>query len=198
MAQNDKPQNLEDLLDELEDCAEKAGAKVSVEEIVDAIGRRSFGPLLLVAGILGMTPVAAVPGAPTTIAVVTLLVSLQLLFGRDSIWLPRFLLKLAVKSERLKKTVKVAAKPARFVDKLIKPRLQTLTKPMADRFVALCCAVLAVLTPPLELLPFVAFFPAAAVAIFGLGLIARDGLLVLIGFAIAAGGLGFAGYQLLT
>lgn len=198
MATQKQPQNLEDLLDELDQCADRSGDKVSVEEIMDAVGRRSFGPLLLIAGLLGMTPVAAVPGAPTVIAVIILLMSVQLLFGRKTVWLPRFLLKLAVKAEKLKKGVRVARKPARFVDRLIKPRLQGLTRPLADRLVALACTLLAIATPPLELLPFVAFFPAMAVAVFGLGLIARDGVLVLLGFLITAGAFGFGGYQLLT
>ncbi|CAN7192360.1 exopolysaccharide biosynthesis protein [Phenylobacterium sp. LjRoot219] len=196
MSGREQLQDLDDLLDELDRCADQAGDKVSVQEVVDAIGRRSFGPLLLVAGLLGMTPVAAVPGAPTIIAVLILLMSVQLLFGRKSVWLPRVLLKLSVKADKLKRAVKVVRKPARFVDRLVKPRLEVFTGPTADRMVALACTVLALMTPPLELLPLVAFFPSAAVAIFGLGLIARDGLLVLIGLTISAGVLGVAVYHL--
>ena len=196
MSGREQLQDLDDLLGELERCADQAGDRVSVQEVVDAIGRRSFGPLLLVAGLLGMTPVAAVPGAPTIIAVLILLMSVQLLFGRKSVWLPRILLKLSVKADKLRRAVKVVRKPARFVDRLVKPRLQVLTGPTADRMVALACTVLALMTPPLELLPLVAFFPSAAVATFGLGLIARDGLLVLLGLTISAGVLGVAGYHL--
>lgn len=197
MAKKDAPQDLEDLLGELDECAEQAGAKVSVQEIVDTVGRRSFGPLLLVSGLLGMTPVAAVPGAPSTLALITLLVATQLLFGRETIWLPRFLLRLSVSTAKLCKAVNVARKPARFVDRLVKPRLHVLTGPIADRLVALACTVLAIVTPPLELLPLVAFFPALAIAVFGLGLISRDGAVVLAGFLISGGALGFGLYQLL-
>ena len=190
----EKPRNLEELLDELEVSA-KGRPKVSVEEIMDAIGRRSFGPLLLLAGLLGMTPVAAVPGAPSVIALIVLLVSSQMLIGRDSFWLPGPLLRAKIAADKLQNTVKVARKPARIVDRLVKPRLQVLTRPMADRAVAAACVLLAMMTPPLELLPFVAFLPAAAVATFGLGLVARDGLLVLIGLGVSASALGLAGYR---
>ncbi len=197
MAETEQHRTLDDILSELDRCADERHPKVSVENIMDAIGRRSFGPLLLLAGLLGMTPVAAIPGAPSTIAIITLLVASQLLFGRKNFWLPGFLLRLSVKSDKLKKTVKVARKPARVADRLVKPRLQALTGKIADRFVAVVCIVLALMTPPLELLPFVAFFPSAAIATFGLGLISRDGLLVLIGLTIAFSVLGFAGFQLL-
>lgn len=197
MAQAQGAQDLEDLLGELRKAADGNGPRVSVQEIMDAVGQRSFGPLLLLAGLLGMTPVAAVPGAPSVIALITLLVASQLLIGRDAFWLPKFLLKRSVRADRLQKTVRVATKPARVVDRMVKPRLEALTGPVADRMVALVCVVLALSVPPLEFLPFVAFIPSAAIASFGLGLLARDGLLVLIAFAISAGALGFGLYHLI-
>ncbi|WP_334162765.1 exopolysaccharide biosynthesis protein [Phenylobacterium sp.] len=190
-------QDLEDLLADLDRAASTNGAKVSVGEIMDTIGKRSFGPLLLLGGLLGMTPVSAVPTAPTIIALITLLVSVQLLFGRESVWIPRFLEKLSVKADRVKKTVKVSRKPARIVDRLVKPRLEALTRPWADRVVALVCMLVAMVVPPLELLPFVAFVPSMAIATFGLGLIARDGLLVLTAFVISTTALGLAAWKFL-
>jgi hypothetical protein len=190
-------QDLEGLLRDLDKAATTNGAKVSVGEILETIGKRSFGPLLLLAGVLGMTPVSAVPTAPSVIALITILISIQLLFGRDSIWIPRFLQKLSVKAERVRKTVKVAQKPARFVDKLVRPRLEALTRPMADRLVALVCVLVALAVPPLELLPLAAFIPSLAIATFGLGLIARDGLVVLIAFVISTSALGLIAYKLL-
>src|SRR5688500_9271169 len=81
-------EDLEALLDELDRVAATEGPKVSVGEVYRAIGERSFGPLLLLAGLLGMTPVSAIPGAPTTLAVITVLITVQLLFGRRTLWLP--------------------------------------------------------------------------------------------------------------
>ncbi len=198
MAQAGQAQDLEGLLGELRKAADGNGPRVSVEEIMQAVGHRSFGPLLLLAGLLGMTPVAAIPGAPSTIALITLLVASQLLIGRDTFWLPRFLRHRSVGKDKLEKTVRIARKPARVVDRMVKPRLAFLTGPIADRVVALVCVILALCVPPLEFLPFVAFIPSAAIAAFGLGLLARDGLLVLLAFAISAGALAFGGYHLLT
>lgn len=190
-------QDLEGLLADLDRAASTNGAKVSVGEIMDTIGKRSFGPLLLLGGLLGMTPVSAVPTAPSIIALITILVSVQLLFGRESVWIPRFLEKLSVKADRVKKTVKVSRKPARIVDRMVKPRLEALTRPWADRVVALVCMLVAMVVPPLELLPFVAFVPSMAIATFGLGLIARDGLLVLTAFVISTTALGLAAWKFL-
>lgn len=196
MSEN-SPRDLTGLLNELQQAAEANGAKLSVGEILDTIGKRSFGPLLLLGGLLGMTPVAAIPSAPTIIAVITLLVSVQLLFGRESVWIPRFLEKLSVKAERVKKAVKVSRKPARIVDRLVRPRLELLTRPAADRLVAAVCVLIALCVPPLEFLPFVAFFPSFAIAAIGLGLLARDGLLVLIALVISSGAVGLLAWKLL-
>jgi hypothetical protein len=190
--------DLAGLLGELERAAQENGPKVTVNDVMDCIGHRSFGPLLLVAGLLGMTPVAAVPGAPTILAMITLLVASQLLIGRDTFWLPKFLKERSVKADKLEKALRIAEKPARVVDRLVKPRLEVLTSGIADRFVAAACVIVALATPPLEFLPFVAFFPSLAIFTFGLGLLARDGLLVAIAFLISGSALGFGLYHLLT
>lgn len=189
----ENPQDLEDLLDELSGVAKRCGDKVSVREVYCAIGERSFGPLLLAAGLLGMTPVSAVPGAPTVLALVTILIAGQLLFGRSTLWLPRRLLALSVGADKLDKTVKIARKPARFVDRVVRPRLTFL----ADRVVAGVCVLVACAVPPLELLPFVAFVPATAIAAFGLGIVVRDGLLILVAFGASGGTLYVLARQLL-
>lgn len=189
-------ENLEDVLGKLKHAADTDGPKLSVGEILDAIGKRSFGPLLLLGGVLGMTPVSAVPTVPSFIAVITILIAGQLLFGRRSIWLPRWMQKLSVKSEKVHKAVDVVRKPAKVADRLVKPRLQFLTLPSADRVVALFCVIVALAVPPLELLPFAAFIPSLAIATFGLGLIARDGLLVLIAMLISSSVIGLVIYQL--
>ncbi|ACG77781.1 probable exopolysaccharide synthesis protein [Phenylobacterium zucineum HLK1] len=191
------PQDLEDLLDELSGVAKRCGDKVSVREVYCAVGERSFGPLLLVAGLLGMTPVSAVPGAPTVLALITILIAGQLLFGRSTLWLPRRLLDLSVGADKLEKTVKIARKPARFVDRVVRPRLTFLTGRLADRVVAGVCILVACAVPPLEFLPFMAFVPATAIAAFGLGIVARDGLLILVAFGASAGTLSLLGRQLL-
>lgn len=192
-----KTDDLESVLKQLEAAAAKNGAKVSVGEIVETFGPRSFGPLLLLAGLLGMTPVSGIPTVPTIIAVIVVLIAAQLLFGRDAIWIPRFIQKLSIKAARLKKAAQVARKPTRVVDRVVKPRLKVFTIPIADRLVALACVLVAACVPPLELLPFAAFVPSLAIFAFGLGLVGRDGLVVLIALLISAGVFGLIGWQLL-
>lgn len=198
MAAAAKLQDLEDLLDRLTTAAEKGERKVSVADVLDEFGRRSFGPLLLLAGLLGMTPVSAMPGAPSTIALVVLLLAGQIVLGRRSPWLPRAILKLRIKCEHLHRTVEVAKRPARFVDNFVRPRLTFLTGPGVDRLVAAVCVLIALTVPPLEFLPLVAIVPSAAIAAFGLGLVARDGAVLLAAFALSGGAVFLLARQLLS
>ena len=190
-------QDLEGVLAALERSANENGEKVSIADVVETFGRRSFGPLLLLCGLLGMTPIAAIPTAPTILGVLVVLIAGQMVFGRKSVWVPGFIGKLSVKSEKICRAVRVSRKPARAVDHVVRQRLTALTSPVADRLVALACALVAITIPPLELLPLAAFVPALAIFTFGLGLVGRDGLVVLVALTLSATALGLIGWQLL-
>jgi hypothetical protein len=191
----DKTRDLEAVVGDLHRAASSNGAKVSVGEIVETIGKRSFGPLLLICGLLGMTPLAGIPTMPSLIALITVLIAGQLAAGRETIWIPKLIAKLSVKAPKVRKAADAARKPARIADRIARPRLPWLTTPAADRLVALACVLVALAVPPLELLPFVAFFPSLAIFAFGVGLVTRDGLIVLIALSLAAGVIGLIAWQ---
>lgn len=69
---------------------------------------------------------------------------------------------------------------ARFLDEWFHGRLPRLTHGPFVRIAAALCIILALSVPPLELLPFATTAPMAAIAAFGLALLVRDGLLMLI------------------
>lgn len=89
MSKQREPSNLKQLLARV--CAAPPeGNRVSLDSILRVIGRRSFGPLLLVAGLVMVLPVIGnIPGVPTAMGVFVLLTTGQLLFRREYIWLPQ-------------------------------------------------------------------------------------------------------------
>ena len=75
MHNRNEDSNLMDLISSIEHMEQDA-SRVSVDDVVHAVGRRSFGPLLLVAGIITLTPIIGdIPGMPTLMAALVLLVS---------------------------------------------------------------------------------------------------------------------------
>jgi hypothetical protein len=79
----------------------------------------------------------------------------------------------------------------------VRPRLAFLTTGAAERLAALACALAAIAMPPLELVPFGGIVPATAITAFGVALIARDGMIMLLALLITAGAAGLVGYALL-
>ena len=177
---------LKGLLDDAIDSAEDG--RVSIGTLLDAFGSRGFGPIISIFALIAATPpIGGIPGVPTTMGLLTLLVAVQLLFGSQHPWVPQFIQKRGVKKEKLEKARKKASSVLGKIDALVGPRLKFATTGPAEWLAALCCVLLGLTMPPLELLPFAAALPAAAILMFGLGLTARDGLLMLIGFAATGG-----------
>jgi len=181
--------NLESLLEEIRDAAEAADRHVRVGDLLDRIGTRSFGALLLLPALIAFTPLGGIPGLPTAMAAVVIVVAGQLVVGLDHFWLPDVILRRSVKPGKLRRSADVLQRPARWADKLIRPRLTRLTREPFVHLAALLCILLALTVPPLEVVPFAGSVSWAAIGVFGLALIARDDLLSLIalGFSLGAG-----------
>lgn len=158
---------------------------VSLGAILEAIGRRGFAPFLLLAGLVTLAPlVGDIPGVPTLMASLVLLAGSQLLAGRRSIWLPRWLLERRVSRDRFRRVLAWLERPAGWVDRLLQPRLTWLTRPPAHVGVALTCLLVALAMPPMEFIPFSANGGGLALTLFGLALLADDGLMALLGYAL--------------
>ena len=179
--------NLSGMLDDLAAAGRKE-KNIPVRHIRDAVGRRSFGPLLLTVSLLGFTPVGAVPGVPTTLAVFVVLIAAQILVGRDSLWLPAFLLDRKVEGKKLTQSANKLKPAARWIDKYICPRWEFLTLRPTSYLIALVCLLIAVTVPPLELIPLVDLPLWAALVAFSLALATHDGLLAIAAFILTATG----------
>ena len=174
------PRSLGDLLQRIADVASERD-EVYFATIMTALGTRSFGPVVLLIGVILVSPLSGIPGLPTTMAAALLLVSLQLVFGRDSFWLPRFLTNRHISSARLLKGLQWLDPPARFVDWWLRPRFCVLASNRGAVVIAGICILLALIMPVLELVPFSTTAVGVAVAAFGLALVALDGLFVMMG-----------------
>lgn len=196
MSKNYQSGNLQELLEQIETAAREAGS-VSLEQILDAVGRRSFGPILVVAGLVILAPlVGDIPGVPTLMAVFVLLIAVQVLMGRRQPWLPGWLRRRSVASDKLLKAIGWLRKPARVVDRLLRPRLQQFTHRAGMYATAVLCLGIAAALPPMELVPFSANAAGLALTALGLALIANDGLLAVVAFLISGGAIALVLYYL--
>jgi hypothetical protein len=189
MEQEQGPQDLRGLLDQVRSAGGDPET-VTVADIRERLGRRSFGPLLLFAGLVLSTPLAGIPGLPSAFAVIIMLTAGQMLVGLEGLWLPRFLLRRSISRHHLERFDGVVRYVARYVDKIIRPRWFYLTAPPFSTVIAGLCVLLGLIMLPLEYVPLTSSIPAFPVAAFGLALTSRDGLFVIVGLASILAGIG--------
>lgn len=178
--------NLEALLDQLSDVTGD-NDEVSVGEIQSAVGHRSFAPLLVVFGLIVLTPIGGIPGVPTIFGVVVILLAGQILIGRKSLWIPSVITERSFGADKLGKGIDKIRPVASWIDKVLKPRLTVLTKGAGVYGIAAACVLIALVLPPMELVPGAATLPAASIVLFALALMAHDGLLAALGYAALVG-----------
>ena len=142
------------------------------------------------------SPLSGIPGMPTSMSVLVLLVAVQLLIKRDHFWIPQWLLKRSVKRKKLDKALKWLKPPARFIDRFLRQRLTYLVQNAGNYAVAAVCVAVALTMPAMELVPFSATIAGAALAMLGLALVAGDGALALFALNLTIATLTFAAYKL--
>ena len=177
--------NLESLMTNL--CESTQGEMVTIRDLLDAVGRRSYGPILLLLGFISVSPLTLIPGATWLVALVTLLISLQIVVGKKFPWVPRRFLDFQFKRKHLVDGVSAGRKYAQMIDQYLKPRLTILTAPLFAQLIALICVAASLITIPLGLFPFGPVLPGLTILLFGLGLTARDGVFLLLAGAALTG-----------
>lgn len=159
-----------------------AGERISFDDLTAALGHRCFAGLLFVFAAPNLLPLP--PGASGVLGVPLVLLSLQMLLGYRRPWFPEPVLRRDIGTEHFASVVSRLAPISRRAERLLRPRLKPLTALLAHRAVALLCFLLGlVIALPIPLGNVV---PAAAVSAFALGLLARDGVAVILGLALTA------------
>ena len=188
------PHCVGEILDCLGQLAEE-NDKVSVGQIMDAFGTRTFGPAIMVPALLEITPVGAIPGVPTFLAVTIALVALQKMWGKQHLWLPGIISNRRVSSEKLAKGAKKLRPLARLMDRHFHRRLKFMTRQPFSQIAAGIVVLLCATVPFLEVLPFASSVPMLIIAGFGLATLARDGVLMIVALALSLTAIGAMGYD---
>lgn len=184
------PDSLESLIDRIAETAEECGG-VSLGLVLDVIGDRSFGSILLAAGLITVAPlIGDIPGVPTIMGVVVVLTAGQMLFGRDRVWLPDTLLDRSVSREKLDAALRWLRPATRVLDRVVGPRFEGILASGGGRAVAAVCLLIGGVMPVLEVIPFSATVAGILLTLLSLALVARDGLLALVTLTLAAAGVG--------
>lgn len=169
-------------------AADETRATISVGDILAVMGDRAFGPLMFVFAAPNLVPTP--PGTSAVLGLPLIVLAAKAMLGKPA-WLPAFVTRRAMKREDF---AAMAARLAPWLERaeaLLKPRLSHLARPPVERIAAFVSLLLAILvTLPI---PFANIVPALAIAIFALGILGRDGLWMIAGFATAAAAFALVG-----
>lgn len=146
----------------------------------DALGERVFGALLFALAIPVCMPFLY--GIPQIVALPMMAIAVQMAAGRSHPWMPKNFRDRPMDKESLVRIARWSKKWFGWLEALARPRLSFLSGPTAERFVGatfvLFCA--SILIP----LPTTNTAPGIGIAIASIGLLTRDGLLVLAGLML--------------
>ncbi|SLN75601.1 exopolysaccharide biosynthesis protein [Roseisalinus antarcticus] len=175
-----------DIIERLEKSAE--GERVSVGDVVQAFGRRSFLPMLMVPALLVLSPLSGIPLFSSLCGITIAIVSGQMLWpGRDWLWLPAFLLRQDMRGEKARAALIKLYRFANWLDGHARERMCWLVLRPGSRIVEAVCFMCGCAMPFLEVVPFSSSFLGGAVVLMGMGLLARDGLIAAAGLAAISG-----------
>ncbi|MCJ8336284.1 MAG: exopolysaccharide biosynthesis protein [Epibacterium sp.] len=184
---------ISDLLDFL--VADVCSESVSLNWILERLHERAFGLFLLILALPCCIPFLY--GIPQIVSLPLMFVSAQIMIGRRVPWLPGKLGARTVSAEGLRGLSERAGPWLRRIEAISRPRLGFLTRPPTDRLVgaALVLFSASILVP----LPGTNTVPGFAVVVVAMGLLQRDGLLVILGSVLGTAWIGtlvFAGATL--
>lgn len=150
--------------------------RISIADILDAMEERATAALVLLFALPNVLPTP--PGTSTVLGLPLLILSFQLAIGWP-VWLPGFITHRSVRRVDFMHMFAKAEPWLQRAERLLKPRFGFMLSYPAERAVgvlALVLAIVLVLPIPLGNMP-----PASALCIMALGLMAADGLFIMIG-----------------
>jgi hypothetical protein len=180
---SDDVRRVSDLFRELE--RRMPGDRIALGEVAEATADRAFGLMLLVFALPNAIP-HGIPGLSTLFGLPLLIVAAQLVLGSRRPWLPGWLAARTVPGAALRRIMRSSLPWVVRIERVLRPRWPWLTQTMGERLAGGVCLLLAgILALPI---PFANAPMALAICIIALGLLARDGVVVMVGYTVAVVG----------
>nr|WP_316656928.1 exopolysaccharide biosynthesis protein [uncultured Gellertiella sp.] len=169
------------LSDILADLALSPQSHLSIRDMTDALGERSFGASLTVFALPNLIPLP--PGSTVILGLPLLFITWQMMASaRGHLWFPDRFANYRVRMTTFSAFADRAIPLLRFAERWVQPRLRVARGRMLERLLGAFALILAlaVFLP----VPLGNWMPALALAVIGLTLTARDGLGLIAGICL--------------
>ena len=179
MADKDAP-SLNGVLDQMEHLSGGEDRQITVEEIIDCLGKHSFASTILAFSLISTSPASGIPGITAFVALVVMFLVVQMIVGRDSLWLPGFIMRRYIAAKKLREGVSWLRKPVGFVDRFLHERSTYLLHRPWVYLPLVMVLALTLFMPFMEVIPTSGSIASAMIAIFAAGYLMRDGRVVIL------------------
>lgn len=182
--------SLEGLMQSL--CEEAGeGGEISVDDVLDRLAHRSYGPIILIPSLISIFPViGALPLVSYAMALLIFLIAIQAAVSQQKLWIPNRLRRASFKRETFSKGMDKARPVLRFIDGFLSERFRIAFHKPWPMVVVWVCAVLGAFMLLYAAVPGGVVIPGIALVLLSLGLTAHDGLILALGGLAAAAAIG--------
>lgn len=169
--------------------ARDANGDISIGDIRDTLGRRSFAPLLVLFAAFNLLPLP--PGTSAILGLPLLIIAAQMAYGSSHAWLPDFVARRSLTPEQFRKVTDWVVPRLIRLEDVVRPRYWPFWRRQGDRVIGIIALILSIsITLPI---PLGNWLPAFATALLGLALSERDGILFAVGSVVGIASLTVAG-----
>lgn len=159
--------------------SQKSEDYILFSEIIFILNERGFVILLLLFSLPLSIPVPVPPGYTSVLSIPLIILSMQLLFGKETVWLPQFIADRKIKRSILAKIFEKTSPIVIAIEKVSKARFMFATSSTMEKlyaFISFICSLFIFLP-----IPFTNFIPAIGISLMSIGFLNKDGFIVLSG-----------------
>ncbi|MDF9303988.1 exopolysaccharide biosynthesis protein [Tritonibacter mobilis] len=189
MTQTSHP--VEDVLDQTDALLREGADGLRVSDLMDELGVKSIAAVLLAPSLALVSPLSGIPLFSSACGVTIALISVQMLMGRNHLWMPEVLSKRSLPADKTQYAIRMLRAFAAWLDHRFKRRLTFLLTPPFLRVIQGLCLLCGLIMPFLEIVPFTSSILGGVVALLALSMLTGDGLIALVtvaGLGLALGG----------
>lgn len=154
--------------------------QLTYQNILEVLGERAFGIVLLFFALPSALPFSTVPGVSFVFSVPIALFACQMIFARKTLWLPKIIAKRTIHQKTISKVIHTTLPYLTKIEYFLKPRWVFMTYRLMEIIngITIFCLAIFLMLP----IPLSNFIFALLLIIFSLGLIEKDGVLLIVGY----------------
>ncbi len=179
------------LAETLQGILNKYEKSPSIGELMEAVGDKGFGLLLIILSLPSAIPVPAV-GYSTPFGICMVIIAAQIFIGRTEVQLPTRLKKIRIPLKLVRSITSFALGFLKKTEKFIKPRQRWIHSKLGHSILSITISIMAIFM--IFPIPGTNTLPAMAIFVIGISIAEEDGLIAITAMLFSTLAAAFSGW----